>query len=166
MVRRESGFLREAVQSATAAMEDVSGSQVAGVSDPSAPQTSGAVALDAGTGGAGSSGREAARDRREEHGGGSEITSIRTDEQRRVPRDPRELAELLTDPAGYTREHSQRRMAGRLRTVDGRISADVAATFAAHCDADLGKVSQADVVEVLIRAYLSDAGVEIRRPFA
>src|SRR5512143_706233 len=146
-------------------MEDPPRSQVAGDSDTSASQ-SGAVAVGDGTGGTGSGEREVVEDRREEHGGWSEVASIRADEERSFPRTPRELAELLTDPAGYAREHSQRRVGGLLRTVDGRISADVAATFAAHCDADLGKISQADVVEVLIRAYLSDVGVEIRRPFA
>ena len=164
MVRRESGFLRAAAQSATGAMEAPQ-SQIPAASDGPVGQVSEVVAADGVTGESASGDRHVGEHRRAEQRDGSEIKSIYSGEQHQTPRTSNELAKLLTDPAGYVREQSQRRVGGRLRTVDGRISADVAATFAAHCDADLGKISQADLVEVLIRAYLSDVGIGIRRPF-
>lgn len=164
MVRRESGFLRAAAQSATEAMEAPQ-SQIPAASDGPVAQVSEVVAADGVTGESASGDRHVDEHRRAEQRDGGEIKSIYSGEQHQTPRTSNELAKLLTDPAGYVREQSQRRVGGRLRTVDGRISADVAATFAAHCDADLGKISQADLVEVLIRAYLSDVGIGIRRPF-
>lgn len=48
------------------------------------------------------------------------------------------------------------------RSVDGRISRPVAAAFAAHCNEDLDNMSQADLLEVILRAYLGAVGKTIR----
>lgn len=129
------------------------------------PQASKAVSADDAALEAGTIALKANDDGQLKDGAAGETTGIRSPDIERSHRTSRELAKLVVDPVTFAREHSQRQLGGRLRTVDGRISADVAATFAAHCDADLGKISQADLVEVLIRAYLTDVGVEIRRPF-
>ena len=140
-------------------------SQVPAASDGSVAQVSEVVAADGVTRESSSGDRQVDEHRRAEQRDGGEIKTLYSGEQHQTSRTSNELAKLLTDPASYAREQSQRRVGGRLRTVDGRISADVAATFAAHCDADLGKISQADFVEVLIRAYLSDVGIGMRPPF-
>lgn len=166
MARRNSGFLRAAAQSAAAAMEptDASGLTAVPCSSPRQERPSPDNPVEDAT----SVRHHDEAPRREEHDNQQDGEIGESDDkqiasQRRVPR---ELGKVVVDPIHYVQDQSQRRAGGRLRTVDGRISADVAATFAAHCDVDLGKISQADLVEVLIRAYLSDVGVEIRRPFA
>ena len=57
--------------------------------------------------------------------------------------------------------HSTRRQSPT-RTVDGRISRPVAAAFAAHCNEELDNTPQADLIEVILRAYLDAVGKAIR----
>ncbi len=72
--------------------------------------------------------------------------------------------ELLRDVKPFIAKHGTRaRYAhSELRSVNARISPDIAAVLATHCTA-LG-IGQADLVEALVRAYVADNGLSLERP--
>ena len=78
----------------------------------------------------------------------------------RAPSRPMTWKTLVASPKEAA-THSTRRQSPT-RTVDGRISRPVAAAFAAHCNEELDNTPQADLIEVILRAYLDAVGKAIR----
>jgi hypothetical protein len=81
-----------------------------------------------------------------------------------VPRKRQLLSfdDLVTDPTAVIRATSRRRQAPQVRTLYAAVSADVAFT-AANAARHLG-VSQADLIESLLRLFLEQTGTKLEQP--
>jgi hypothetical protein len=81
-----------------------------------------------------------------------------------VPRKRQLLSfdDLVADPAAVIRATSRRRQAPQVRTLYAAVSADVAFT-AANAARRLG-ISQADLIEALLRLFLEQTGTKLEQP--
>jgi len=70
--------------------------------------------------------------------------------------------DLVADPAAVIRATSRRRQAPQVRTLYAAVSADVAFT-AANAARRLG-ISQADLIEALLRLFLEQTGTKLEQP--